>query len=781
MVFGSRSMDKIRSIQEANGDYETTTASRVIKGNHSTMDEILDEFSMELEKKLKENGFSSDSRLEDDSEKTTVWWLREKPKEGMVREELKEENLSEIEHKESAEPDGEETEYYGDEIEFEDTLNEILKLMDELESEKRGTDQERAKLWEMIKHIEDRKVDLTKDTLGKEEVKIELKNIVNTVEERMNELKMEKIDSGMETKEVDGAIAGIEDKMTELKLSQIENEAEKTKLKRMMDGFENKISQIEDGGIGAEVAKAELEGMMAGIEDMMTELEISQIGSDAEKTELRRMMDEIEQKILNLDERKNTEMEKMLKGMEDKMQKMEIQILGTEERMEELQDEIAGKRLTIEYIQNLDDKGDLEALCKEVGLSCEGNEIELKNRLLGYVEGIKSEEDQRFTKENIERIQTKTELVALCEEANLKRTGKKEELRKRLLDYVKDKEIKIELEPTKDSRFTKENIESIETKAELVALCEEANLKKSGNKKELRKRLLEYVIEQDGKLNAQPISPRQSFSLGAPDKLVYAVLGDMYKHLSLEMGDTVQDYVDDLEGFIRLILEVRDELKLESDDILKSVVIKPNKEKTGEILGKLRTPFLNKVKAENLEVVEPDKDWEGIKLQMEMDRELISATFKTQATKIMMLLRMQPPQKIKKIIEEKGEYTLGVEGYPVTISPKMLTFKVITPQNFEIREVEGGFVYIEKEVIRNFEEKDLPPPPPDYEEECTSLDEEPQQSILEDLQPNKIEKEEPPEKETEVPIPPPPTKRKRKKRTPKKKGFMGKIKKRWKK
>lgn len=143
MVFGSRSMNKERLSQEAEDDYKTTTASHVVNGTHSALDDILDEFSVELEKKLKQNGFSAHEIVEGDSDNTTVWWLKKKPKEGTTKQCYRQQTLTEIDQKVIAEPDDEETEYYGDEIVFEDSLNAILELMEELESEKWGTEEER--------------------------------------------------------------------------------------------------------------------------------------------------------------------------------------------------------------------------------------------------------------------------------------------------------------------------------------------------------------------------------------------------------------------------------------------------------------------------------------------------------------------------------------------------------------------------------------------------------------------------------------------------------------
>ncbi len=788
--------DFTSSLGESEAPYETTMSSRVVSRSHPDMDEILDEFSIELEKKLKQNGFSKEEpRDEDPSLQTGVWWMKKgtkadvkAPKPEIERPEVKHEEEADLEEQpiEDQEEEDQELEEVEPSIpttEFDDTMTGIFKLMDELENEKRGTEEERAKLWRMIEDLEDRKEDFTEDVIRTEEGKMELQGIVSAVEDKINELKMEKMNSDMKKAEMGGMMAQITDKMTELELSQIGSEVEGSQLKRMMDDIQGKIDEIDDGGLESELAKAELEGMLAKIEDQMTEFEISQLGSDAEKTQLRQMVEDLEKRISEMDgTAQNTELSDKLRGMEEKMAQMEQQLKGAEEKVEEMKSEMEAKKFTMEYIQNLNDRGELEALCLDVGLSYEGTEDELRNRLLGYVEGRPKEEDrdEKFTKANIEKVQTKAELAALCEEAGLKKSGKKEELRQRLLDYIQEKE---QAEKERKSKFTLEHIKAIETREDLEGLCQEAGLTSEGNEEELRDRLLEYVRDKDIVPGSEESRLSSSLQLGAPDKLVYAVMGDMYKHLSLEMGDTVSDYVNDLEGFVRSVLEIRAELGVDPHEILKSVVLKPRREKTAEVLGKLSAPFLDKVRADDLKIVRPDEEWEGIKLQMNMDKELISANFKSQATKIQMLMRLQPPQKIRKIMEEKGEYTLGVEGYPVTISSKMISFTEITPDNFVIREVEAGWVYIEKEIIERIVEDELPPPPVEQEEEIVPQEvnkeeqkEKPQEEKISEPVEKEIKK-----KEEKAPLPPPPPSLKRKKRKAKKtKGFMEKLRRKWK-
>ncbi|UCE36245.1 MAG: hypothetical protein JSW00_11975 [Thermoplasmata archaeon] len=678
--------------------------------------------------------------------------------------------------------------------ELEYVINGIVGMMDELDSEMRGSEEERARLREMIKEIEEKALYFGGGTNATEEDKAQLMGIVRFVEDKMNELKMEKLDEEMEKAEMEGAIKAIEDKMTDLEISQIGTDAERTELKRMMDGIEDKILEMESENIESEVAKAELEGMIKGIEDKMTELEISQVGTDAERTELKRMMDVLTEKISELDGKKaeaeeiQSKTQGMMRDMETKMAELEDKVQGTWEMMEEIEGEVEVKRIMVEYIQDLEDKEELESLCSEVGLSRSGSEKELKKRLLDYVnggeEGVKVQsrtEDQRFTRENIENIRTKAELVALCEEAGLKKSGKKEEIRNRLLKYVEDRESEAKAKKLKEQRFTKEYIESIGTKAELVALCEEAGLKKSGTKDELRSRLLQYVKETREVKKSNTIGTKSQFKIEGADKLTYAVLGDMYNQIAMELGDNVSEYMKELEGFIRSVLETREEMGMKSDDTLKSVVIKPNNEKMGEILNKLKTQFLTKVNAEELEVVEPGQEWEGIKLEMEIERDMIATAFTTQATKIHMLLNLQSPQKIKNILKEKGEYTLGVEGYPVTIVPEMLRFKTVTPDNIKIKDLEGGTVYINKEFIKKVDSEDELPPPPEPEEEDIPGEPKPPQNIPKPPKPKQPDVSKGDSRSWKQP-PPPPSGYNEEKPLSKKRGrFLGRLKRRFKK
>jgi len=104
------------------------------------------------------------------------------------------------------------------------------------------------------------------------------------------------------------------------------------------------------------------------------------------------------------------------------------------------------------------------------------------------------------------------------------------------------------------------------------------------------------------------------------------------------------------------------------------------------------------VNAKNLEIIEPDMEWEGLKLELIPKRDVITHAYKQQASKVETLLKYQSPWKIKRALEKAGEYTLGVEGYPVKITSKMLDFKLSIPDNVVAKEFDGGTIYLNKEL-----------------------------------------------------------------------------------
>ena len=137
------------------------------------------------------------------------------------------------------------------------------------------------------------------------------------------------------------------------------------------------------------------------------------------------------------------------------------------------------------------------------------------------------------------------------------------------------------------------------------------------------------------------------------------------------------------------------------------MAVKSPEESVRDALDKLKIPLLNKVNAKELIVIKPGHEWEGLKLDLVLNRDIIHKAYKQQASKVEGLLRYQSPWKIKDTIEKGGEYTIGVEGYPVKITAEMLEFKLSTPENVVEKEFESGIIYLDKELTEEMKAEGL--------------------------------------------------------------------------
>jgi isoleucyl-tRNA synthetase len=190
-------------------------------------------------------------------------------------------------------------------------------------------------------------------------------------------------------------------------------------------------------------------------------------------------------------------------------------------------------------------------------------------------------------------------------------------------------------------------------------------------------------------------------------ELKHVFLGEMDEHSIKDIGDSLENYLSIADSVIDVITATREELGIKPGLPLKTVAVKSKDDKVRDALEKLRVPFLSQVNAKELVIVEPGHEWEGLKLDLVLERDIIHKAYKAQASKVEGLLRYQSPWKIKDAIEKDGEYTIGVEGYPVKITTEMLQFKLSTPENIVEKEFESGMIYIDKELTEEMKVEGL--------------------------------------------------------------------------
>ncbi len=182
------------------------------------------------------------------------------------------------------------------------------------------------------------------------------------------------------------------------------------------------------------------------------------------------------------------------------------------------------------------------------------------------------------------------------------------------------------------------------------------------------------------------------------DELKQALLMNLDEHILKDLGKDMEEYLSIIDSIMDIISRTREELGIKPTTPIKDVAIKSFDVTLGDVLNGLKTLFLIKMNVKNLDFVGPGKEWEGLNLEIIPNKDVIVRSYKAQAKKVERLLKHHKPWKIKQAIDKAGEYTLGVEGYPLKITPNMLVFKISIPQTVVVKKFNGGTVYINKKL-----------------------------------------------------------------------------------
>jgi len=98
--------------------------------------------------------------------------------------------------------------------------------------------------------------------------------------------------------------------------------------------------------------------------------------------------------------------------------------------------------------------------------------------------------------------------------------------------------------------------------------------------------------------------------------------------------------------------------------------------------------------AKELDIIPAGETWRGMKIEIDVHMDSVSAAYKLWAKKIEILLRSQDAWKIKAGLE-RGEYSVGIEGQKVRIDPSMVSFVESVPEHVVEEPFEGGVVYLD--------------------------------------------------------------------------------------
>ena len=164
---------------------------------------------------------------------------------------------------------------------------------------------------------------------------------------------------------------------------------------------------------------------------------------------------------------------------------------------------------------------------------------------------------------------------------------------------------------------------------------------------------------------------------------------------TLQISDEqVNAYVE----FLRLTLEAAFQAKhragIERYWPVSRIAIKTAEQIGYDAVSAFRKVIVGQIGAKELDLVAPDDMWRGMKIDVQVHMDSVSAAYKLWARKIEILLRSQDAWKIKAGID-RGEYSVGIEGQKVRIDPSMVSFVESIPEYVVEEPFEGGVVYLD--------------------------------------------------------------------------------------
>ena len=158
--------------------------------------------------------------------------------------------------------------------------------------------------------------------------------------------------------------------------------------------------------------------------------------------------------------------------------------------------------------------------------------------------------------------------------------------------------------------------------------------------------------------------------------------------------DQVTAFVDMLRRALEASFQAKLRAGIERYWPISRLAIKANDPLVFDAVSAFRKIIVSQSGAKELDIIAPDDTWRGMKIEIDVHMDSVSAAYKLWAKKIEILLRSQDAWKIKAGLE-KGEYSVGIEGQKVRIDPSMVSFVESVPEHVVEEPFEGGVVYLD--------------------------------------------------------------------------------------
>ncbi len=170
---------------------------------------------------------------------------------------------------------------------------------------------------------------------------------------------------------------------------------------------------------------------------------------------------------------------------------------------------------------------------------------------------------------------------------------------------------------------------------------------------------------------------------------------------TLQLTDEqVGAFVDVLRRALEATFQAKRRAGIERTWPVSRVAIKASDPLVYDAVSAFRKIIVGQSGSKELDIIAPDETWHGMRIDIDVHMDSVSAAYKLWAKKIEILLRSQNAWKIKAGLD-KGEYSVGIEGQKVRIDPSMVSFVERLPEHVIEEPFEGGVVYLDTRLSKD--------------------------------------------------------------------------------
>ncbi len=160
----------------------------------------------------------------------------------------------------------------------------------------------------------------------------------------------------------------------------------------------------------------------------------------------------------------------------------------------------------------------------------------------------------------------------------------------------------------------------------------------------------------------------------------------------LEDEEKLREYLSLINAVTNAVAKARSENGVGSE-VPVLVAVLPDTQEIKETVETFERVIRGEANMEGLETVPVGDEWDGLEIEAIPHLDMIVGKYRFWARKIETLLKSQSAWKVKRGLD-KGAYFLGIEGQSVEITPSMVSFEILLPDNVARQKFSGGSLYV---------------------------------------------------------------------------------------